>query len=238
MCRGKANCSELLDHRLWSDRGPLPPPQWIRDHLESFYSGVRSAAKSDFAAAVQRFALIPDDEIRNWCIEHGQVSGNFRFRALGKPKGSPPRAGSGPRNIPSRLIASVLERDRCHCRYCGLPVIPREVLTALDRLLGGRAFRFKRKNSERHGAALVSWAQIDHVDPWSRGGATDMENLVTSCWACNYGKAGYEISQIGIADPRLREPVKAAWDGLKSLVPALRSLSLSKLTDRMNGANA
>ena len=83
------------------------------------------------------------------------------------------------------------------------PVVPRSVLTAFSSVFGDDTFRFGRRSAERHGAALVSWAQVDHVVPWSRGGPTDETNLVTSCWACNFGKDSYELAQIGIADPRL-----------------------------------
>jgi hypothetical protein len=56
------------------------------------------------------------------------------------------------------LEAVILERDYCTCRYCGKPM-----------------------NDKKE------W-QIDHVHPFSKGGETTMENLVTACKECNRAK--------------------------------------------------
>jgi len=52
------------------------------------------------------------------------------------------------------------------------------------------------------------------VDPHSRGGRTDPSNLVTACWACNYGKSSYTLTELGMEDPRRRVPALTAWNGL------------------------
>ena len=36
--------------------------------------------------------------------------------------------------------------------------------------------------------------EVDHVVPRSRGGTSQDDNLVTSCWACNNGKGADEIA--------------------------------------------
>ncbi len=223
MCRGRATCTEITDRDTWHKNAPLPPPEWLRAHLPSFHESISLAAKGKVSAARKALAAFPSEAAQKWCIEDGQISGNFRFRLLGKPPHSPTRPRIGVRNPPTPLIASVLKRDHYHCRYCELPVIPRPIFTAFACVVGASAFRFGRPNLERHGAALMSWAQFDHVVPYSQRGATDMSNVVTSCWACNFGKDSYEPAQIGITDPRLRKPLAADWDGLLSLLPALRS---------------
>ena len=87
---------------------------------------------------------------------------------------------------------------------------------------------FENRHSNPEAGALLSWAQVDHVVPWNVGGTTDPSNLVTSCWACNYGKHNFTLDQIRVADPRLRMPsVKSEgswylWDGLMSLLPSLQ----------------
>jgi hypothetical protein len=36
----------------------------------------------------------------------------------------------------------------------------------------------------------------DHIDPVSRGGLTEMDNLVTACQACNLGKSNVPLNQV------------------------------------------
>jgi hypothetical protein len=61
--------------------------------------------------------------------------------------------------IPARLRFEVLNRDNFRCRYCG--------------------------RSQRDGAVL----HVDHVVPFSKGGPTTEDNLITACSDCNLGKS-------------------------------------------------
>jgi len=70
-------------------------------------------------------------------------------------------------------------------------------------------------NKPKAGASLVFRPVADHVEPWSRGGATDLNNLVTSCWPCNFGKMEYTVEELGITDPRSRPSVSDGWYGLR-----------------------
>ena len=47
-------------------------------------------------------------------------------------------------------------------------------------------------------------------------GKTNLENRVTSCWGCNYGKYNALLEQMGLDDPRER-PIEALtdWNGLR-----------------------
>lgn len=38
--------------------------------------------------------------------------------------------------------------------------------------------------------------EIDHIMPVCEGGGDDAINLITSCWECNRGKAGIQLSEI------------------------------------------
>ncbi|KKL75626.1 hypothetical protein LCGC14_2053040 [marine sediment metagenome] len=62
------------------------------------------------------------------------------------------------RNVTLHLRFEVLERDRFKCQYCG--------------------------RTPQDGAKLVA----DHIVPFSKGGKTVLENLITSCFECNSGK--------------------------------------------------
>jgi hypothetical protein len=71
-----------------------------------------------------------------------------------------------PRTVNDRMRFLVMLRDKFKCQYCG-----RSPATHSDVTL-----------------------HLDHRKPFSRGGLTDFENLVTSCSKCNLGKG--EISTI------------------------------------------
>ena len=62
-------------------------------------------------------------------------------------------------------------------------------------------FQRGKSNLTTHGIIHLYWPVADHVIPWSKGGLTNLENLVSSCATCNYGKAGYTIEQLGIENP-------------------------------------
>lgn len=76
------------------------------------------------------------------------------------PVVSPPTRPSGNRSIGWRLRYVVLSRDRFSCRACGRSPA-RDLNTVLE---------------------------VDHVVPWSAGGATVESNLQTLCDQCNGGK--------------------------------------------------
>jgi len=56
------------------------------------------------------------------------------------------------------------------------------------------------------------------VLPHSCGGTNELDNLVVSCAACNYGKMSYRLEELGLSDPRDRPPVPSNWDGLERLI--------------------
>jgi len=71
------------------------------------------------------------------------------------------------REAPLKMRFEILERDGFTCQYCGA--------------------------TPQTGARLM----LDHVVPFSKGGKTERENLITSCFSCNIGKrdAIYDLLQ-------------------------------------------
>lgn len=71
--------------------------------------------------------------------------------------------------------------------------------------------------------------EVDHVHPVSKGGANDILNLITSCWACNAGKSDRELSDNStlqkqraqleeLNEKRAQLEMMIEWrDGLKAL---------------------
>lgn len=105
-------------------------------------------------------------------------------------------------------------RDGFHCRFCGIPVIRPEVRERIRRAYP-QALRWGKRNAERHAAFFALWAQYDHLLPHAQGGGNELSNIVVTCAACNYGRGGYTLAEVGLAHPLERPPVRSAWDGLE-----------------------
>lgn len=117
---------------------------------------------------------------------------------------------------PQSEMLSLCVRDGWHCRYCGCLVIygrAREVLR--------KAFPTEvpwPASGPMHGGFFALTATADHIVPHSRGGDNTQDNLVTSCWPCNFGMENDSLDELGLSDPRLRPPVLDSWDGLTRLL--------------------
>lgn len=108
-------------------------------------------------------------------------------------------------------------RDGYHCRFCGIPVIRAEVRNRLRELYPD-ALPWGKTNMTQHPAFQTMWAQYDHVLPHARGGDNDPSNVIITCAPCNFGRMNYTLEEVGLSDPRLREPVQPSWDGLERLL--------------------
>jgi 5-methylcytosine-specific restriction endonuclease McrA len=226
MCRGgdKKSCTELGSNpAIWSKTAPLIPPVWFDGQLTIFEEAVRLASIGEVEKAHEQLRLIRSGDLQSWFIEHGQMSGEFRKRHFDVAR---PVVAVEPDPVrsPAKLEAEVFKRDGYRCRYCGLRLVPMVVLKAFSNVVGRDAFRPTGKNMERHGMVFAFRGIADHVMPWKLGGRTDLDNLVSACWSCNYGKSGYTVEQLGVDDPRGRPvSVSDGWDGLKSFLPALKA---------------
>ncbi|BDA86775.1 hypothetical protein Sa4125_43170 [Aureimonas sp. SA4125] len=108
---------------------------------------------------------------------------------------------------------ALIARDGYHCRFCGIPVVRAEI-RSLIRMSYPSALRWGPRNIDQHAAFQGMWLQYDHLLPHARGGTNELANLVVSCAPCNNGRANLTLEEVGISDPRLREPVRSLWDGL------------------------
>lgn len=110
----------------------------------------------------------------------------------------------------------IRERDGWHCRFCGSPVID-VIVRDHFRKKYPDAFLWGSRNSQQHSGFQNLWLQYDHVIPHSIGGNNSIDNVVTTCAPCNYGRGSYTLEEMGLMDPREFEPVKTDWDGLSRL---------------------
>ena len=120
--------------------------------------------------------------------------------------------------VSESLAKKVYLRDDCICQYCDMPVFTRfkgsrihQLIRAFPELTPGlRLVNGSLKGSGSDGGIknvdyakfLWSMAAPDHVVPRSRGGLTDMDNLVASCSGCNYSKGDLTLEQMEVQPPK------------------------------------
>jgi len=220
MCRGKNICSELgTDSNTWSKESPLPKPEWMNKEIDLFIRAVDAFKAGNKNLCLEIIGQIRTAEITEWYIEHGQMSGRQRKLQLNIP---PPETIDidlrDPVRSPAKLQKQVFERDSYHCRYCGGKLISQEFLKTFIKRLNSPLFSRGETNLNTHGIIHLTWPVADHVIPWNKGGRTSLDNLVSSCAPCNYGKDGYTIEQLGLIDPFTRPAKISDWDGFNNKI--------------------
>ena len=219
MCIDAEFCTELgVDPQKWSTRCPLPPPKHLEECLDFFIQAFTEAKKGNITKSLELLAQTRSNELREWFVEHGQMSGDHhRVNGLNLPK--PKKFRGELDKTPSRALETqVFLRDGYRCRYCQTRVLDFKVFRKMEKLVGKENFRASAgTNDLRHGITFFFRATADHVEPRKGGGPTTIDNLVTACWNCNIGKSDALLYQMGIEDP-INYPTeeKLKWDGMLS----------------------
>ena len=121
------------------------------------------------------------------------------------------------KRMPSAAVVhEVYERDFWTCRWCSTPIIADKPIKAMHKQFPATFYK-GTTNDSMHGLMLSSRVSLDHVLPHSFGGTNGIENLVTSCWPCQFGRGNDLIERLGLSDPREREPIPTDWDGCSTL---------------------
>src|ERR1035437_4441914 len=95
--------------------------------------------------------------------------------------------------MPSLALRRYLhERDGYHCRFCGIPVVRKEIRKLLLKLYPD-VVPWGLTNMSQHAALQVMQANYDPVVPHSKCGKSDLANLIVTCGPCNYGRMGYTL---------------------------------------------
>lgn len=222
MCRNAKFCTELgVNPDQWSKSTPLPPPNFFRDSLNYFIVSLQQIANGEQEAALFSLEKTRSNDLRQWFVEHGQMSGwHHRVKILNLPKPSKYQGNLEANKSIKPFESEVFLRDGYVCQYCNLRVIDFKVLKKAEKYFGNEHFVASGKSNQiRHGISLVFRATADHVLPMSYGGRTNLDNLVTCCWSCNYGKYNALLEQMGLDDPRNRKiNPSQKWDGAISLI--------------------
>lgn len=224
MCRKSPICFLLgEDPAAWSKVAPLPPPDWFDDQLLIFNAAAERAANGERDTAIDIIRTMRSDEMRHWFVEHGQMSGIHRAKKFEISITPVEPEKLDVVRVAKPYESVVFKRDFYTCRYCGLRQIAKEVLVAFERAVGASEFKTQGTNALQHGVIHAFKIVADHVLPHAFGGRTTLDNLVSACPGCNYGKWNYTIEQLGLDDPFSRPPLLTNWDGLTSLLSRLKN---------------
>ncbi len=173
--------------------------------------------RSDLAEELIRLADIP--AIREWTDSlWGKNSPHVQYRSVSDAPPTFSREQRGKERMPTLAEKNqLLMRDGYHCRFCGIPLIRKEVREQFRRLFP-QVQIWGDKITECHAALQAMWLQYDHVLPHSRGGKSGVENMLITCAPCNYARMSYTLDEVGLVDPRTREPIRSTWDGLERIM--------------------
>jgi 5-methylcytosine-specific restriction endonuclease McrA len=223
MCRGKNSCNELgVNPEIWPVNNCISIPKEAFEAVDHFKRAVNLFLEGNRKAAIEHIDKISNEQLVNWFIEHGQMSGRHRkiVIQLDRPS-SIPFENRDPVRSPSKLQNQVFERDGYTCRYCGIQLVSQVFLKKFIKVLDYHEFRKGKTNLEQHAIIHFMWPVADHVVPWNLGGRTSLDNLVSSCATCNYGKDGYTLEEIQITNPFQRSINITDWKGFSDKIDLL-----------------
>jgi hypothetical protein len=207
---------------LWNPRKVLcERPEYLTESFQAFEAAVGCAARGEVDTGLEHLERTRHLDIREWFKIIGQNAGKKRFAELGSREALEPEVSQQARvdgDIDTNLARNVLERDRYHCRYCDVPIIYKSEVEKIRELFGHAKFPMSQSNDVAHGTLRAFYNSFDHVVPRSRGGQNTAENIVTACYACNFGKDNFTLFQLGLDDPRQNSFVDSGHDGFVSLL--------------------
>ncbi len=197
----------------------IEPPSAMLEAAGWLQKAVVCHLSGDHEGAAEAFIAADVPECGRWADSLWGRGGPWsRPHLPGEPATTP---GIGPRQASRALEDAVAARDGHWCRFCGIGVVRREKRDAI-RAGYPDAVRWGSKNDQMHMGLMAMTGCFDHVMPYSRGGATNIDNIVLCCWPCNNGRASLTLKEVGLADPLQRKPAPRAgweaWDGLESFL--------------------
>lgn len=197
-------------------RDPIPEIYDAARYLDAAVSAHNSGNRK---LATDLFLAANMSEVRNWTESlWGKNSPYVRVNNIEIALPSLPKEERVSVRMPNKEEKEVLhQRDGFHCRFCGIPVIRKEIREAAKAEYPD-AVQWGRKNSAQHAVFQAMWLQYDHLIPHARGGNNNIENIVIACAPCNYGRGHRLIEQVGVCNPFERSPVKSQWDGLERFI--------------------
>lgn len=121
--------------------------------------------------------------------------------------------------MPSKSeTVTLLARDGFHCRFCGIPLVRAQMRILIHKAYP-EALRWGDRISDQHSGFQALWLQFDHLLPHARGGSNELSNMIVTCAPCNNGRSNLKLEEVGLADPRFRDPIRSPWNGLEHFRP-------------------
>lgn len=154
---------------------------------------------------------VDGESMKRWYIDVALKSGDWRAEHLGtkdvEEKPATPREG------PSKSqLDELFNSDNWRCGYCGIRIGGRrehfeKFAQAIDlpELVAGNT------DETRHGIRLLLQASHDHIRPLNQGGSNNQDNLVTSCWSCQFGKGRHSLDAMA-----MKAPIRGKWGPYKN----------------------
>lgn len=197
-----------------SIREPIP------EIFEAYYllsAAADAHLHGQFEAAASLFARANIPAVYDWAWAEWQKP-RLNIR-VPKPENDTRKVPKSEKDKDLRVAQKrlILARDGFRCRYCGIPVIDSDIRKLMHKLYPDQVPWTDNRPEQQHSGFSSMWLQYEHIVPLSHGGRSDENNVVISCALCNFGKDVSTLKQLDIADPRLRPPVPAPWDGLERL---------------------
>jgi 5-methylcytosine-specific restriction endonuclease McrA len=226
-CSEKVQELEYLTDRIYL-RKPITEIADAARYLDAALSA-HFQGRTDLAEELIHLADIP--AIREWTDSlWGKNSPHVQYRTLPDAPPLLSKEQRGKERMPTLAEKNqLLERDGYHCRFCGIPLVRKEVREQIRKLFPQMQI-WGDKITECHAALQAMWLQYDHVLPHSRGGNSGLENLLITCAPCNYARMSFTLEEVGLADPRKREPIRSTWDGLERIMKVKTSCPQVKIT--------
>lgn len=175
--------------------------------------------QSDFKLAEQLILKADNPKIREWTEFIWGMGGIFSEfkKKLGDPV-QVAKEDRDPLRMPDKIVVKqLLDRDGYHCRFCGIPVIRKEIRETFKKHYPN-VLKWGSRNSDQHAAFQAMWVQFDHLVPHARGGKTNFENMIITCAPCNYGRMNYLLNEIDLILPELNSRNLMDWDGLERIL--------------------
>ena len=199
-------------------REPIPE---IAEAAKMLNDAATSHLAGDYGEAARLIRLSDLPKVRSWT--ESLRGANSEYIDYVPIPNAPPRIPSTDR-VPVRMpnaseSTELHARDGFHCRFCGIPVIRKDVRVFLNERYPD-ALPWGRTNLSQHAAFQAMWLQYDHLLAHARGGTNDLENIVITCAPCNYGRGDMLLEEVGLVDPMTRSPMTSKWDGLERLLAA------------------
>jgi len=204
-------------------QSPLPYPQEFDAHIDRFAVAAHLAFNGDVETARELISSIDGESLMDWYDTIAQHVADIRYTLI---TGNPPRRLSGKgkhqTQSPAR-VAAIAKRDKYRCGYCGMRLVEPQILKRIQVKVGRDVFPSKgnkkeSSNRDYHGIWVTTAITLDHVVPYAVSSDDTIENLISSCWSCNFGKYDYTCEELELSPPAIRVPSNESWSGLRDVV--------------------